>query len=221
MDKAPIYFEIAGEGGVGKTFSCCTGFPRVFLIDTTPRGDGRFTAMKVFGDEFDDRYFYARSLADVIGKVNDVIEGEEFATVAIDEYSGVRKLGGEWYMKEFKKSSVFPTTEWGVISRKINRDVVWKLQDSEINVVVTSGFHDVYVNDVKTGGKASNSPPNASLDIDFRIMLAENGDGTDVEVHVIKNKFKSIKDRNMSMEFPLTWEAVKKECVLVGFDYCE
>ena len=221
MDKAPVYFEVAGEGGTGKTFVCCTAFPRPFLVDCTPRGDGRFTAQKVFGDGFGDRYFYARSLDDVIKKVSEVAEGGKFATVAIDEYSGLRKLGASWYMKTFDKKAVFPSTDWGIISRKINEGVVWKLQDSGLNIVVTSGFHDVYEKDVKTGGKASNSPPNASLDIDFRIMLVENDKGTDVDIHVVKNKFKAIKDRKRIMKSPLTWKDVKKEASLVGFEYCE
>lgn len=221
MEKAPIYFEIAGEGGCGKTFSCCTGFPRAFLLDTTPRGDGRFTARKVFGGEFGDMYFRARTLEEAIKAVNSVIESGEFATVAVDEYSGMRKLGQKWYLKTFDKSSVFPTTEWGVITQKINNEIIWKLQDNGVNVVVTSGFHDVYKNDIRTGGKASNSPPNASLDIDFRVMLVENEEHDDVNVRVIKNKFMSIKDRNKVMDFPLTWEAIKKEAKLIGFDYCE
>lgn len=221
MEKSPLYFEIAGEGGVGKTYSSITAFPRPFLLDTTPRGDGRFVAMKLFGDDFDDKYYRATSLDDAVAKVDDIIDSGKFATVAIDEYSGMRKLGSKWYMKTFKKNAVFPATDWSIITNRINNEIVWKLQDSCINVVVTSGFHDVYEKGERTGGRSANSPPNASLDIDFRVMLVENKTHDDVIAHVIKNKFVSIKERNQTMSFPLTWAALKKEAVLVGFDYAE
>ena len=221
MENAALYFEIAGEGSMGKTYSCCTSFSRPFLLDTTPRGDGRFTARKVFGDDFGDKYYRARSLDDAVDKVDDVIKSGEFATVAIDEYSGMRKLGSKWYMKTFKKNAVFPISDWSIITNRINNEIIWKLQDSDINVVVTSGFHDVYIKGERTGGRAANSPPNASLDIDFRIMLVENEEHTDVNVRVVKNKFMSIRERNQTMKFPLTWNEIKKECVFVGFEYCE
>ena len=221
MDKAPIYFQVAAEGGVGKTHTSISSFPRPFLIDCTAHGDGKFTAKKLLGERFDTCYFYARGLFDVIGVVKDVIDSGEFATIVFDEYSGLRRLGQEWYLKEFKKNKVFPTTEWGVITRKINRDIIWKALDNDINVVVTSGFSDTYKDGDKTGGRNANSPPGASIDIDFRIMLAENKSGDDVDVIVMKNKFMSIRDRNKSMKFPLTWGAIKKECVFVGFEYCE
>lgn len=221
MESASLYFEIAGEGGTGKTFSCCTSFPRPFLLDTTPRGDGRFTARKVFGDDFGDKYYHAISLDDAIDKVGDVIDSGEFATIAIDEYSGMRKLGSKWYMKVYKKNAVFPITDWSIITNRINNEIIWKVHDSNINVVVTSGFHDVYIKGEMTGGRSANSPPGASLDIDFRIMLVENEEHTDVNVRVVKNKFMSIRERNQTMKFPLTWNEIKKEAFLVGFEYCE
>lgn len=221
MDKAPIYFQVAAEGGVGKTHTSLSAFPRPFLVDCTAHGDGKFTAKKLLGDKFETRYFYARNLVDVISVVNDAISSGEFATIALDEYSGLRRLGQEWYLKEFKKNKVFPATEWGVITRKINREVIWKVLDSEMNVVITSGFSDVYKDGEKTGGRAANSPPNASIDIDFRVMLSENVTHDGVNAVLMKNKFVSIMERRPTMKFPLTWEAIKKEAVLVGFEYCE
>ena len=220
MEKAAIYFQVIAEGGVGKTHTAISAFPRPFLIDCTPHGDGQFTAMKLFKDDFGDKYFYARSLEDVIRKVDEVIEGGKFATLCFDEYKGLRGLGQAWYLKTFKKNSVFPISEWGIVNSKIG-GVIWKVLENDMNVVVTSGFSDEYKNGDRTGRRISNSPPNASLDIDFRVKLMENKDGTDVVVTVIKNKFKSIKERNRNMKFPLTWKALKKEAVLDGFDYCE
>lgn len=223
MTKAPIYFEIAAEGGMGKTHTSITAFPRPFIVDTTPRGDGKFTAMKVFKDEFDQKYFHAPTLLAAINVINDVIASGKFATLVVDEYSGLRKLGQEWYLKTFNKKSVFPTTEWGVITKKINNEVLWSAQDHEMNVVVTSGFHDVYIKGEMSGGKASNSPPNANLDIDYRLMLAENKDKTDVDAIIVKNKFVSIKERHKKIPYPITWETIKKEIGLtdIGFEYCE
>jgi len=221
MDKSPIYFQVAAEGGVGKTHTSLTAFPRPFLLDCTAHGDGKFTARKLLGDRFCTDYFYARSLVDAIDVVSDAITGGSFATILLDEYSGLRRLGQEWYLKEFKKSKVFPPTEWGIITRKINREIIWKALDSEVNVVITSGFSDVYKDGNMTGGRAANSPPGASIDIDFRVILAENKSGDDVDVIVMKNKFMSIRERNRIMKFPLTWNEIKKECVFVGFEYCE
>ena len=221
MDKAPIYFQVAAEGGIGKTHTSLSAFPRSFLVDCTAHGDGKFTAKKLLGDKFGERYYYARSLFDVINVVNDAISSGEFATIALDEYSGLRRLGQEWYLKEFKKNKVFPATEWGVITRKINREVIWNVLDSEMNVVITSGFSDVYKDGDKTGGRAANSPPNASIDIDFRVMLSENVTHDGVNAVVMKNKFMSLMERHQTMSFPLTWKFIKKEAVLVGFDYCE
>ena len=221
MDKAPIYFQVAAEGGIGKTHTSLTAFPRPFLLDCTAHGDGKFTAKKLLGERFETDYFYARSLVDAIDVVSDAISGGSFATIVLDEYSGLRRLGQEWYLKEFKKNKVFPSTEWGIITRKINREIIWKALDSEVNVVITSGFSDVYKDGDKTGGRAANSPPNASIDIDFRIMLSENVSHDDVIVAVMKNKFMSVRERHQTMKFPLTWDAIKKECVLVGFEYGE
>ena len=221
MDKAPIYFQVAAEGGIGKTHTSLSAFPRPFLVDCTAHGDGKFTAKKLLGDDFGTRYFYARQLIEVTNVVNDAIDSGEFATILLDEYSGLRRLGQEWYLKEFKKHKVFPSTEWGVITRKINRDVIWNALDSGLNVVVTSGFSDVYKDGDKTGGRTANSPPNASIDIDFRVMLSENATHDGVNAVVMKNKFMSIMERHQTMTFPLTWSAIKKECVLVGFEYCE
>jgi len=220
MIRVPIYFQIAAEGGIGKTHTAITAFPKTFLVDTTSHGDGRFTAMKLFGDDFDDRYYHAKSLEDVIKKVDEVIESGKFATLCLDEYRGLRGLGQDWYLRKFKKSKVFPVSEWGIINAKVG-GVVWKALDNGINVVVTSGFSSVYKDGEKTSERVSNSPPNASLDIDFRMMLVENDGGTDVDVHVVKNKFKSVKDRNRTMAFPLTWKDIKEEAKLVGFEYCE
>lgn len=221
MDKAPIYFQVAAEGGVGKTHTSLSAFPRPFLVDCTAHGDGKFTAKKLLGDKFDTRYFYARSLDDAIRVVSDAIDSDEFATIVLDEYSGFRRLGQEWYLKKFKKHKVFPATEWGIITRKINREVIWNALDNELNVVVTSGFSDVYKDGEKTGGRTANSPPNASIDIDFRVMLSENSTHDGVDTVVMKNKFMSIMERHRTMKFPLTWDAIKKECILVGYEYCE
>jgi len=221
MDKAPIYFQVAAEGGIGKTHTSLSAFPRPFLVDCTAHGDGKFTAKKLLGDDFGTRYFYARKLIEVANVVNDAIDSGDFATIVLDEYSGLRRLGQEWYLKEFKKNKVFPATEWGIITRKINRDVIWKVLDSGLNVVVTSGFSDVYKDGERTGGRTANSPPNASIDIDFRIMLVENVTHDGVSVIVMKNKFVSLMERHQTMAFPITWKAIKKDAVLIGFDYCE
>lgn len=221
MNKAPIYFQVAAEGGVGKTHTSLSAFPRPFLVDCTAHGDGKFTAKKLLGEKFETHYFYATSLVGVIKVVDEAISSGDFATIVLDEYSGLRRLGQEWYLKEFNKHKVFPPTEWSIITRRINRDIIWKALDNEINVVVTSGFSDVYKDGEKTGGRAANSPPNASIDIDFRIMLAENVTHDDVNVIVTKNKFMSIKERNQTIGYPLTWSKIKKEAVLVGFEYCE
>lgn len=221
MIKAPIYFQIAGEGSMGKTHTSLTAFPRPFLLDCTMHGDGKFTAKKLLGDDFDTKYCHATSLAGAINAIRVAVESGEFATIIVDEYSGLRKLGQAWYLKEFKKKSVFPPTEWGIINRRIDRDIIWKPLDNNMNLVVTSGFSDVYKDGEKTGGKTANSPPNASLDMDFRMMLVENEDKTDVVVHIMKNKFMSIKERHKTMTYPVTWEDIKSEAVLIGFDYCE
>ena len=219
--RAPIYFQIAGEGGMGKTHTSLTAFPRPFLLDCTPHGDGKFTAKKLFCDEFDTKYCHATSLIGAINAVRVAVDSGEFATIVVDEYSGLRKLGQAWYLNEFTKRSVFPISEWGIINRKIDTDIIWKPLENDMNMVVTSGFSDVYKDGERTGNKTANSPPNANLDIDFRMILAENEDKTDVGVRIMKNKFMSIKDRHKTMDYPLTWESIKQEAVLVGFDYCE
>lgn len=220
MEKASIYFQVAAEGGVGKTHAAVSAFPRPFLIDCTPHGDGRFTAMKVFRDEFGKRYSHARSMKDVIEKANEVVESGEYATLCLDEYKGLRHLGQKWHLKTTGKKTVFPVSEWGIINSKIG-EVIWNALDSEMNVVVTSGFSSIYKDGEKTDGRSVNSPPNAGLDIDFRVVLVEVKKGTDVEVRVMKNKFKSIRDRAKTMKFPLTWKDIKEEILLVGFEYCE
>lgn len=221
MNKAPIYFQVAAEGGVGKTHTSLSAFPRPFLVDCTAHGDGKFTAKKLLGDDFDTHYFYANKLTEVIDAVDGAINSGKFATIVLDEYSGLRRLGQEWYLYKFKKSKVFPATEWGVITRKINNEVIWKALEAGLNVVVTSGFSDDYKDGEKTGGRTANSPPNAGVDIDFRIMLSENATRDNVVVTVMKNKFMSIMERHKTIAFPLTWNIIKKECVLVGFGYCE
>ena len=62
--KKALWFEIAGEGGNGKTHTACACFPEVMLLDCTPRGDGMNTAMKVFTTEFDYRYHRIKSIED-------------------------------------------------------------------------------------------------------------------------------------------------------------
>lgn len=221
MTRAPIYFQVAGEGGIGKTHTALTAFPRPFLLDCTPHGDGKFTAKKLLGDEFDTKYFHATTLVGAIAAVDSAVECGDFATIIVDEYSGLRKIGQAWYLDSFKKKSVFPISEWGIINRRIDKDIIWKPLDSGMNLVVTSGFSDVYKDGDKTGQKVANSPPNANLDMDFRVMLVENEDKTDVIVHITKNKFVSIKERHKNMGYPITWEDIKREAMLIGFDYCE
>lgn len=223
--KKALYIEIAGEGSMGKTFTSCTAFPMSILFDCTPRGDGMNTAMEVFGEDvFGDRYKRITHIGQAEGLVDEIIDDGKFKTVVFDEYSGLRKIAAQRYLTETKKKSVFPISDWGIINGWI-QSMIWELQDNDINVVITAGFHEIYKDGDATGKKASNSPKNADLDIDFRFMLikvVEEGKDQRIDAVVVKNKFKSIEDRAKVLPTPITWEVIKAEaCYADGIGYCE
>lgn len=223
--KQPIFFEVMGRGEAGKTWTACNAFPNVKLVDCTPHADGKVTAIKSFGKEFEQRYRCIHSLEEAQEIVNEVIDGGRFSTVVFDEYSTLRRLGGEWYKETFKKKTVFPVSEWGIINGKI-LGMMYELLEAGVNVVITSGFHAVYDTDGnKTGKIEPNSPSNADHDIDFRLLLTwEDGDdpmkGKTKRINlIVKNKFVEKRSRSLKT---LSWDSIKKEIDFPeGLEYCE
>jgi hypothetical protein len=223
--KKALWIEIAGEGGNGKTHTACTCFPDVCLLDCTPRGDGVNTAMKIFNEDFGAHYHRISDIGQAETIVADIIKNESHKTVVFDEYSGLKKIAAQRYFKlNPTKSAVFPISDWGIINGWID-DMIWNLQDNDINVVTTAGFHDVYVKGEKNGKKASNSPSRADIDIDFRFMLMKvevEGKPTRIDPVVAKNKFKHISERLKVLPTPLSWESLKEEMEFAkGLEYCE
>lgn len=231
MSKAPthmkkaLWVEIAGEGGNGKTHTSITAFPSPCLLDCTPRGDGINTAMKVFKGDFKNNYHRISDIVQAETIVAEIIENESHKTVVFDEYSGLRQIATKrYFVKNPSKTAVFPISDWGIINGWIN-DMIWNLQDNDINVCTTAGFHDVYIKGELSGKKASNSPSRADIDIDFRCMLMKvevDGKPARIDHIVVKNKYKHISERLKVLPTPVTWESLKEEIVFAdGLAYCE
>jgi len=234
MRKKSIYVHIAGYGGHGKTHTACTAFPKAFLIDCTLGGDGDNTAMKVFGEEeFDDRYFHAQTLEEVVEVVDKVIEEGKYCTVVFDEYGGLKNLGREWYLRNFKnkdgtpKKSVMPSTEWQHYNN-IFRGMVRKLRNNKINIVVTSRFDPVYNAEGHITDKVKSvSPPNVDTEADFRCKFVvippkKEGEKNTRVLSIIKNKSRRVEELPKIISADITWEDIKAEFKLAdGLEYVE
>ena len=191
--KMPILVEIIGESAVGKTHTSCL-FPKSVLFDMTPEKEGELIAIKIFGNDYHDRYFKINNYNDFLNAVTNI--PDDTKTVVIDTSKDfIKIIADEWLVRENRKlvamgkrklTRVYPTTLYGQVYRMAD-DEVKRLMKIPCNVVFTSIMTDEYVNSEKTGRRVRDGYSRLPFQCWLRIAISiENGKRI---YKIIKNRF--------------------------------
>jgi len=191
--KIPILVEIIGESAVGKTHTACL-FPKSVLFDCTPEKEGRIIGLKLYKDNFDNRYFDIINYNDFLNALSDIPEGTK--TIVIDTSKDfVRIITDEWLRREnvSRRAAgktalrrVHPTILFGNINNMVDAEVK-RLMSTPYNVVFTSAMTDEYVNDTKTGRRIRDGYSRLPFQCWLRIAIEISG-GKRI-YKIIKNRF--------------------------------
>jgi len=143
MNKLPLLIELIGEEGTGKTHTGLL-FPNPILLDCTEQGEGKLVAMKLFPDEWEQRYKHFidwRGLLDI---------PNVFATYVFDTSKDMVRLMGDKWCAKHKKQKVYPPQAYGEVHNMVDK-LIRVIMSKPANVVMTSIFRDEYIDDKKTG----------------------------------------------------------------------
>ena len=144
MNNISLVFLIMGAPKTGKSYIAMNGLSGdgsdSIMIDLTDDSNAKPAALSVYGENFDDRYFKAKSYQDI----EEIIENSDSKTVCIDESKDFRNVYAKKYLLENKKKRVFPISEWALVYGDI-KERIFEKYDEQRNFIITSGMKDVRV----------------------------------------------------------------------------
>ena len=154
MNKLSLVVYINGEVKQGKSHLSMLGFSGdgsdTLMIDATPANHAQFSAMKVYGDNFNERYFHVDEDAEEILKI--IEEHEDVPTICIDESKNLREafakpvleaINEERAMAKPKKSpikTIYPITRWSEVYKGV--DDMFRRFEGVHNFIITAGLKD-------------------------------------------------------------------------------
>lgn len=159
--KISLLTSIVGDVKVGKTHFGMLGLSGdgsdTLMIDVTPASQARIAAMRVYGKNFDDRYYRVSDME--ITEVEKIIdEHSDIPTICIDESRNFRDIFAtpvletinEERAKENKKpiKTIFPITRWADVYADAEK--FFSKNDGKHNFVITGGQKDKLVFDQET-----------------------------------------------------------------------
>jgi len=211
----PIFLEVYGEPGVGKTHLACT-FPKPFM-----------------GLSVDDRYAWVQNYEEFKSAVLRAIAREDVKTVVIDSCTPLQDFAAEYWCKKYGKERVYPVVAWGQV-RKLIDEVINLIAKYRKNCVFTSQMKDVY--DKETGQKIGRDrdgyikvPFTVDIQVELRILPRDQAQryvkeiksqGKYVRVAKIhKNRLLDITEPYFAefVESP-TWEDIKRSIAVLPPD---
>jgi hypothetical protein len=193
-----VLVEIIGEPESGKSHLSLL-FPRPFLLDTTVKQEALPIIRKLHTD-WEKRYKPVRSWEDLEKEVESAVAREDVATIVFDTSMDLQDLAAIHWLKEKKKESVFPITQYKHVRDKIDV-IINQVQKAEKNMVVTAGMKDEYIQDKKTGKRIRDGYARMPQQADIRLYLriaektkvSESGIAVTEYVRecvVVKNRFR-------------------------------
>ena len=205
--KVPLFIEVIGENATGKTHFIVAECPDPFLIDLSPKGEGKAIILKYYPDEIEKRYIHIRtvlgaynSLQSIRNAVKGAVEAGRktigfdptpYLRVAAEEEVKMEhgKVNGASGIKEPLKM-VYPITLFGDVYTKVD-SIIGSIIDSGVNVVFTAQLKDEYIRDVRTGVRIRDGHRRADFIADYRILLIleEENDEMVRKAKVVKNRF--------------------------------
>lgn len=159
MDKLSLVVYINGEVKVGKTHLAMLGFSGdgsdTLMLDVTPAGHAKIAAMRIYGDNFEERYFHGEPDAKEILKV--IEEHPDVKTICIDESKDLRDafakpvldaINGERFdqanaaKKKIPKplKTIYPVTRWADVYKDV--DDMFRKYEGLHNFIITAGLKD-------------------------------------------------------------------------------
>ncbi len=186
--KIPLYVEVIGEPESGKTHFSLTA-PNPFLIDTTPKFESLPILMKLYPDDYLARSRNVRTWKDIEEAVNFALE-KKFMTIIFDTSADLQQLAAEQWLKETGKKAVYPITEYRWVRMKVD-NLIWKIINSGINVILTSQMRDEWVGDKRTGRRERDGYKKAEFQADIRLYfyIEKENESYKRHVRVVKNRF--------------------------------
>lgn len=184
--KLPLLVEVVGDTGKGKTHTSLL-FPEPVLVDLTITGESDLIVMKLYRDDWKERYFRPDSWGDLYMFLQDEKRLKRFKTVIFDTSRDLVNLVSRRWCDEHGKKEVYPPQAWGQVYDMVDEILSYLIYKKEMNVVLTSGLKDEYIDGKRTGNKERDGFTRLPGRCDVRLyVVVENGVR---KWKVIKNRF--------------------------------
>lgn len=181
MQPIPLYIEVVGEPGVGKShYSYNT--PKPAVIDTTTKKEGQTLLRKFYPDEWEKRYFPVWTMDDIRKAIVTISQNRSFfRTIVIDTAADLRELAtAEWCLKN-KRQRPQPF-EYGDIDDAVNSiiDVINSFPRPgtpetgnylRMNLVMIAQMKDEYLDNKNTGRRIRKGFPKSNFQADIRLYF--------------------------------------------------